>query len=89
MRTSLTETKRIEEYLLELGDVQDRLLTEARILSNPDLAGKAEWQSKSYELIRLYGSNKLRKEISMIEQKLFTDRRYHSFQHKIRAIFKR
>jgi len=88
MRTSLVEIEQIEDWLLKKGDIQDRLVTEGKILSNPALEVKAQWQMKSYDLIREYGRKKLLQEIKDVENSLFKSSRYKSFQIRIRSIFK-
>lgn len=88
MRISLIEIKQIEHWLLEQGKVQDRLITEAKVLLSPELKEKAYWQSKSYQLIQRYGRNKLLKEIKEVEEQLFHSDKHHTFQQKIKSIFK-
>ena len=89
MRTSLIEIEQIENYLLKKGDIQDRLLTEATILTDPKWKENADWQSKSHNLIHLYGREKLKQEIKAIEWHLFNSTKHKSFQNKMRSIFKR
>lgn len=88
MRTSLTETAQIENWLLRYEGLPERLLMEARILSNPALMDRVRWQSATYELARSYGREKLREEIKSVEHQLFNTSKYRSFQHRIRSIFK-
>ncbi len=88
MRTSLIEIKQIENLLLKQGDIQERLITEAKILLSPELKEKLNWQLKSYELIRQYGLEKLSQEIKEVEDYVFTNPKYGSFQSRIRSIFK-
>ncbi len=89
MRTSLIETEQIEQWLLKKGNVQDRVVMEARLLSNPALRDKAQWQETAYDLVRQYGREKLLDEIKAVEHTLFNTPKYKSFQDKIRSIFKR
>lgn len=88
MRTSLNEIKELEDWLFKKGNPSNQLVTEARVLTNSELQEKADWQSQSYDLIRDYGQQKLLSEIQLIEQQLFTLKRYRSFQDRIRSIFK-
>ncbi len=88
MRTSLNEIKHLEDWLLNQGDLSGRLITEARILTNPKLEEDATWQSATYELVHQYGREKLILEIQGVEKELFTLPRYRSFQDRIRSIFK-
>ena len=87
MRTSLNEIAEIENLLLKFGDPSDRLVTEAKVLSNPSFKDKTLCQSVAYELIQQYGRNKLLDEIKSVEERLFTTSKYRSFQKRIRAIF--
>lgn len=88
MRTSLVEVAQIEDWLLKRGDIEDRLVTEARVLSNPKLVEQTHWQLKSYDLIHQYGREKLRQEIKAVEFRLFRSSHFKSFQNQIRSIFK-
>ncbi len=89
MRTSLNEVKALEELLLDEGNPAERLVTQAKVLTNHDLQEQAGWQLRTYELVREYGRQKLRREIQSVEKQLFTSSRYRSFQDRIRSIFKR
>lgn len=88
MRTSLIEIEQIEDFLLKRGEVEDRLVTEAKILSNPELKELTHWQVKSYDLIQQYGREKLRLEIKAAEYRIFHASKYKSFQSRIQSIFK-
>ena len=88
MRTSLIEIERLEDLILNRGDRSERLVTEAKFLIDPDLREMLQLQKKSYELIRLYGRNKLRDEIKEVEHLLFKEPKYKFFQNTIRSIFK-
>lgn len=88
MRTSLIEVVQIENWLLQRGDISDRLLMEAKMLSSPEVLDKVQWQSTTYDLSRLYGREKLCEEIKTIEHRLFNKSKYRSFQDRIQAIFK-
>jgi hypothetical protein len=89
MRTSLIDIEKIENWLLERGDIQERLLTESRVLSNTEWRDQAQWQSESYELIRLYGREKLREEIKVIEHNVFHTKKHQRFQNLIKSVFTR
>lgn len=89
MRTSLSEISQIENYLLERGDIEERLVLEARLLANPEMKDRAHWQMTVYELVHLYGREKLLEEIKEVEHLLFQTPKYRSFQDRIRSIFKR
>ncbi len=89
MRTSLNEIRQLDDWLIQKGAPQERLVTEARVLSNPEMKEKAKWQLATYQLVRRYGRDKLRKEIELIEAQLFNHPKHHSFQERIRAMFKK
>ena len=88
MRTSLIEIKKLEDLILNSGDHSERLVTEAKALIDPDLREMVQLQKKSYELIRLYGRNKLRGEIEEVERLIFREPKFKFFQNTIRSIFK-
>lgn len=87
MRTSLSEIKNIEDYLLDQQQPEDKLVFEARMILNKDLQQKTEQQHQLYKLVRLYGRKKLRQEIEAVQQKLFSDSVHHKFRHTILNIF--
>lgn len=89
MKTSLTDTKQIE-YLLEGSlDAQDAVVLEARLLLEPDLQQKLQWQKHTYELVRLYGRNKLKAEIEAVHQNLFKNTKHQGFRERVYSLFRR
>lgn len=87
MRTSLIETEQIEAHLLRLSEPGDALVFEARLLIEPDLQIKVDWQKAVYHLVKAYGRNQLKKEIETIHTKLFSQSEHRSFSQKIRQLF--
>jgi len=87
MRTSLVETEQIEAYLLQLSDPGDSLVFEARLLLEPGLHEKLQWQKETYHMVSIYGRDQLKKEIDAVHQNLFTQPEHTSFSHKIRRLF--
>lgn len=87
MRTSLIETEQIEAHLLQLSDPGDSLVFEARLLLEPELREKVQWQKETYHLVKLYGRDQLKREIENVHQKLFTQPEHRSFSQKIRQLF--
>jgi hypothetical protein len=87
MRTSLIETEQIEAHLLRLSDPGDSLVFEATLLLDAELKEKLTWQEKTYNMVRIYGRDQLRKEIESVHQKLFTQPVHTSFSQKIRGLF--
>ena len=87
MRTSLIETEQIEAHLLKLSDPGNSLVFEARLLLDAELNEKVAWQEKTYNIVRIYGRDQLKKEIESVHQKLFTQPEHTSFRQKIRRLF--
>jgi flagellar basal body-associated protein FliL len=87
MKTSLTETKLIEHYLLKLEEPSDRLLTEVKMSLNQDFAQEVFAQKSAYALITRYGRSKLRGEIKAVEKQLFELPRYRKFKSTILRLF--
>ena len=88
MKISLIEIEEIENWLIKRGSIQDRLITEAKMLSSPEFKEKVHWQSTAYDLINRYGREKLHQEIKAVEYELFHSNKYRSFQDRILSIFK-
>ncbi len=87
MRTSLIETEQIEAHLLQLTAPGDALVFEARLLLDNDLQEKLQWQNETYNIVKIYSRNQLKKEIETIHQSLFNDAKHKSFSQKIRQLF--
>ena len=87
MRTSLNETKRIEDYLQGQMELPEQLLFEASMALDPTLAEKATWQKRVYGLIRLYGRKKLKMELEAIHLKLLSDPGHSTFKEPVLALF--
>jgi hypothetical protein len=88
MPTSWNDTVQIEKYLGKNCSTGDALLFEARLILEPGLAEKLEWQQKTYTLIKNYSRTHLKQEIELVHQQLFTQIEHTSFSQKIRALFK-
>jgi len=88
MRTSLNEIKEIEDWVMQSGELPDRLVTEAKMLIDPSLKDKAEWQLETYKVVKAYGRRKLQDELIEVESKLFSEPQYKVFQRQIHSIFK-
>ena len=88
MPTSWNDTAQIEKYLSKKCNNGDALLFEARLILQPDLADKLEWQQKTYTLIKNYSRTHLKQEIELVQQQLFTQIEHTSFSQKIKALFK-
>ena len=87
MRTSLIETEQIEAHLMQRSEPGDQLVFEARLLLEPELHEKMQWQQEAYRMVKLYGRDQLKQEIDAVHQKLFTHKEHLSFSQKIRRLF--
>ena len=87
MRTSLIETEQIEAHLMQRSEPGDQLVFEARLLLEPELHEKMQWQQEAYRMVKLYGRDQLKQEIEAVHQKLFTQKEHLSFSQRIRRLF--
>jgi hypothetical protein len=84
MRTSLIETKQIDDYLFHSADAH---VFEARLILQPALREKLQWQQRAYELIAAYSRRQLKAEIETVHQKLFSEPEHRGFSQRIRSFF--
>ena len=87
MPTSWNNTLQIEQYLHNKMGNGDALVFEARLLLNPELTEKVQWQQKTYALIQSYSRSQLKQEIELVHQEIFTHAKHQRFSDKIRALF--
>lgn len=88
MRTSLLKLQEIERHLLQRGNTEGRLLFEAQMIIDSELAENVAVQKNAYTLINLYGRVKLKAGLEAVHQQLFTQTKYQRFSKKIMALFK-
>lgn len=87
MRTSLTELKQTEAWLQKSLEPQESLLFEARLLSSPLLRLHVQLQTKAYHLLKLFHRHKLKEEVRLVEDRLFTNPEKQDFQQQIFQLF--
>lgn len=87
MKTSLTNTKEIEDYLQERMTASQQLVFGAELLIDQEKHMHTIFQKRSYELVKLYARRKLRAEIESVHQKLFSEPKHSSFRKLILSIF--
>jgi hypothetical protein len=87
MMTSWRETEQIEAGLSGTAATGDRLLFEARLLLDEELADKTLWQQRTYKMVQQYGRVQLKTEIEEVHKQLFHTSRHHGFAQKIRSLF--
>jgi hypothetical protein len=84
----LNEIRETEQYLKGELHPQDRLVFEARLITEPTLRINTVLQRRVYTLIRLYHRKKLKDSIESMHQRLFEDPAEKSFAEKIHHYFK-
>ncbi len=88
MRTSLTEIRDTELYLHGKLDAGDKLVFEARLLTDPELKSNMQFQQKLYKLLRSFHLKRVRQEIAVVQDGLFDNPEHSAFQQKIHSLFK-
>lgn len=89
MRTSLIETREIENYIFHASGDENRLLSEAKAIIQPQFAEKIQWQRKAYHTIQQYARLQLKNEINAVHQKLFEGPEHRSFRQNIMRLFRK
>ena len=85
---SWNELRLVERYLTGKLSSPDRLLFEARLLTDQNLRSMSRLQKVIHEAVGWYGRNKLRHKLATIDQRLFKDPEYAPFREEIRGYFK-
>lgn len=89
MRTSLTNIKAIEDYIMGRIAPEETLLFEANLLLNKDLANDTQDQQKTYALIRRYGRQQIKDEIVAVQKILVNQPEHRGFMRRIVNLFKK
>ena len=89
MRTSLNNIKAIDDYLSGQMVHSDELLFEANMILNKELISDIQDQQNTYAMIRRYGRQKLKSEISSIQEKLAAAPQHRGFMQHIVNLFKK
>jgi hypothetical protein len=87
MRTSLNNIKLIDDYLLNKVTKGDKLVFEANLILNPDLADGLLWQKQTHAMVNHYSRKKLKAEIENVHQQLFNAPGHKSFKQRILRLF--
>lgn len=88
MKTSLNETKAIDEYLSGNLDPRQQLLFRADLLIDARMAAICEQQQYTYDVVKSYARKQLKAELETIHQKLFSERQHKSFRKRVLSFFK-
>jgi hypothetical protein len=87
MKTSWRETEKIEQYLFKKLPEDEQLLFQAGLILNSNLKDNVNWQKLTYEIIRANGRKKLKTELTMIHESLFSESRFTTFRKLIHSLF--
>lgn len=83
----MNESRLIEGYIFNTLPPDERLLFEARLITDQTLAGKLHAQKLAYSAIEDYGRNQLREEIRKVGDTLFKASKHNGFRRSIFKIF--
>ncbi|WP_345954690.1 hypothetical protein [Mucilaginibacter sp. PAMB04168] len=89
MKTSATETRLIDSYLLGQMPPADKLVFDAKLMLCPELQQTADCQQKVHQLVKLRGRQKLKARIQEAEQKVFSQPEYSGFRQRVWRLFNR
>ena len=87
MRTSLNEIQRIEDHLFRQLKGDEELLFQVNLILDRKLDENVKFQQKSYHLVRQYGRKRLKEELEVVHQKLFSEDEHRSFRQKVLSLF--
>jgi hypothetical protein len=89
MKTFASEIRLIENYIQKQLPPADQLFFEARLLLCPELSETLKWQQQVQQLVNLRGRRRLKAQIELVEQKMFTEPAYQTFREKVYRLFKK
>lgn len=88
MRTSLNDIAHTEKYLKNQLPPEDKLLFEARLLTNPLLRWNVTAQQKVYTLLKLYHRRKTKEQAQSVQQRLLKESQHAAWKEQITQLFK-
>lgn len=87
MKTSLSETIQIENYLQGNLSPENALVFEARLQIEPELKKTVHLQTLVRRFVTLYHRRRLKSEVEAIHARLFRDDRRRDFRARIMNLF--
>jgi hypothetical protein len=87
MRTSLNEIKLVDDYIFNRANVEDAVVFDAMLIINPGLSEQVMWQKRAHNIIQQYSRKKLKAEIEVVHQRLFSTSGHQTFRQKILGFF--
>ncbi len=88
MKASLIETRNIDAYLRGTMSPEDREHFQVRLVSEADLYEKVLVQQQVQDYLLLYARKELKKELEVVQHKVFQQSRFEGFRRIIQQIFK-
>lgn len=89
MRASLTDIHTIEQFLTGRLSPEDRLVFEARMLTQPALQRNVILQQKIQAAAVAFGRHQLKQQLKAVHQNLFSHPRKRLWQQRILHYFNR
>ncbi|MBL0743301.1 hypothetical protein [Chryseolinea lacunae] len=87
MRTSLNDLRAAEQYILGTMPLDEALVFQARLLTNPTLRCKVNLQRKVYTLLRIRQRRHVKAAVEDMHEQLFADPTKAAFQEQIFSFF--
>lgn len=87
MRTSLNDIRQTEAYLDETQAPDEKLVFEARLITQPLLRLNMFFQQKIYRVVRAYHRRQQKEKMESVHRELFSDPAKKEFQQNIRQLF--
>lgn len=87
MRTSLNNTKLIDDYILGRMDPEDAMLFQANMLLSTDLTENVLIQQQTHAAIKQYSRQKIKAEIIAVQAQLAIEPQYRRFMQIISNLF--
>lgn len=87
MRTSLNDIRQTEAYLDETQAPDEKLVFEARLITQPLLRLNMFFQQKIYRVVHAYHRRQQKEKMESVHRELFSDPAKKEFQQNIRQLF--
>ena len=89
MRTSLTRLNAIEDFLSGNVSLDNKIVLEANIMLDKELATDVKSQDEAYKIIKLYSRQCLKSELEILHGRLLADPKNKSLWYHILKIFQK
>lgn len=88
MKTFSTDTGLIESYLLDTLPQEERLVVEARLLTDDAFAQNLKVQKQAMHLVHCYGRRQMRTELNDLHRTLFSAPAHSRFRQMVLKLFR-